>query len=316
MASHPQVLQITDSLARGYTWLYSETLNHLDRSYPCGWHRIVKILAAASAFLLAASLANPARDSSDGAAFRRVPEMEAGYRLLYEQRFPEARERFSAWSRDNPNDSFGEVSIAASYLFEEFFRQGVMTSDYFLNDERFLKGIEGSPDAERMRAFREALERARGVAGGLLKKNPRDPEALFTLTLAAGMESNALSILEKKSFDGLRRLKEANNYAEKLLAVRPDAADAWLALGSANYVIGCLPATARFFLWFGGYHGDRVLGMQQLERTAEGGTYLQPYAKILLALAARREGQEDLARRQLLELTTDYPASPLFAAEF
>lgn len=276
----------------------------------------MKILAAAPAFLFAATLAIPSDGSSDGAAFHPVPEMEAGYRLLYEQRFSAARERFAAWSHGNPGDPFGEVSIAASYLFEEFFRQGVMTSDYFLDDERFLKGIDGSPDAERMRAFRDALERARGAAGGLLKKNPRDPDALFTLTLAVGMESNALSILEKKRLDGLRRLKEANNYAEQLLAVRPDAADAWLALGSANYVIGCLSGTVRFFLWFGGYHGDRALGMQQLERTAERGTYLRPYAKILLALAARREGQEDLARRQLLELTRDYPASPLFAAEY
>src|SRR5262249_55292898 len=125
-----------------------------------------------------------------------------------------------------------------------------------------------------------------------------------------------LSILQKKNIDGLRRLKESNNWAEQLLEVRPDAADAWLALGSANYVIGCLSGGVRFLLWFGGYHGDRALGMQQLEKTATGGLYLQPYAKILLALAARREGQEDLARRELTELTRDYPASPLFAAEY
>jgi hypothetical protein len=56
--------------------------------------------------------------------------------------------------------------------------------------------------------------------------------------------------------------------------------------------------------------------MEQLEKTAEAGTYLKPYAKILLALAARREGQEDLARRQLLDLTREYPASPLFASEY
>jgi len=276
----------------------------------------VKNLVAAQALLLAVWLAMPAGEAAEGAALHHVPELEAGYRFLYEQRFPEARERFETWSATHPADPFGEVSLAASFLFEEFFHQGVMTSDYFLNDERFLKGIEGSPNAERMRAFHKALDRAREVAAGLLKKNPRDPEALFTMTLASGMESNALSILEKKNIEGLRRLREANNFAERLLAIRPDAADAWLALGSANYVIGCLGAATRFFLWFGGYHGDRVLGMQQLEKAAAGGRYLSPYAKMLLALAARREGQEDLARRQLLELTRDYPASPLFAAEY
>ena len=254
--------------------------------------------------------------SPAGAAFRRVPEMEEGYRFLYEQKFGEARERFTRWSETNPADPFGEISLAAAHLFEEFFHQGVMTSDYFLDDRRFLKGIEGTPDPARLRAFRSALDHARASAARLLEKDPRDAEALFTMTLAAGMESNALSILQKQNLDGLRRLKESNNWAERLLAVRPDASDAWLALGSANYVIGCLPTTVRFLLWFGGFHGDRALGMQQLEKTATGGLYLQPYAKILLALAARREGQEDLARRELSELTRDYPASPLFAAEY
>jgi len=253
---------------------------------------------------------------ADGAAFRPTPDLEAGYRFLYEQKFPESRERFAAWSRENPGDPMGDVSLAAGYLFEEFYRQGIMTSDYFLDDDKFLHGIEGKPDAARLKAFHEALARAGQSASRRLRKDPSDPESLFALTLSAGMESNALSLLEKKHLDGLRKIKEANNYAERLLAQRPDAADAWLALGSANYIIGSLSGTVRFFLWFGGYHGDRTLGMQQLQKTASGGRYLRPYAKILLALAARREGQDDRARRLLLELTREFPNSPLFAREY
>src|SRR5256885_12517150 len=50
----------------------------------------------------------------------------------------------------------------------------------------------------------------------------------FALTLAAGMESDALSILEKKHLEALKRMKEANKYAKQLLAQRPDAADAYI----------------------------------------------------------------------------------------
>ncbi len=253
---------------------------------------------------------------ADAAALRPEPDLQAGYRLLYEQKFPEARERFAEWSRENPGDPFGEVSLAASYLFEEFYRQGIMTSDYFLDDNRFLHGIDGKPDAERLSSFQGAVAKAERAARGRLEKNPSDAEALFALTLSAGMQSNALSILEKKHLDGLRQIKAANAYAQQLLAVRSDATDAWLALGSANYIIGSLSGTVRFFLWFGGLHGDRALGMRQLGMTAKDGRYLQPYAKILLALAARREGQEDLARRLLQELTHEFPDSPLFAREY
>src|SRR5437899_7475859 len=224
-------------------------------------------------------------------AFTNVPELVSGFQSLYVQNFAEAREKFSAWETQHADEPFGEVAVAASYLFEELYRQGVLSSDFFLNEKRFLHGIEGKPDAERMKSFQDALDRARKLAKARLSKNKRDPEAFFALTLAAGMESNADMMLKKQHLESLKRLKEGNEYAKELLAEQPDANDAYVALGSANYIIGSLSGGARFFLRFGGIHGDKKLGMQQRGTTIDGGRYLQPFAKILLALAARREEQ-------------------------
>jgi hypothetical protein len=249
-------------------------------------------------------------------AFTTVPELNAGFDLLYEQKFAEAREVFAKWESRNPQDPFGGVAVAASYLFEELHLQGVLTSDFFLNEKKFLHGIDGRPDTERMSRFREALAQARQLALERQKTNPRDGEALFALTMAAGMESDALSILEKKHLDGLRRMKEANGYAKQLLTEHPDVADAYIAPGIANYVIGSQSAGSRFVLSFGGIHGDKKLGMEQVAKTAENGRYLRPFAKIILALAARRENQNALAQRLLLELKEQYPDNVLFASEY
>jgi hypothetical protein len=249
-------------------------------------------------------------------AFTAVPELTAGFDLLYEQKFAEAREAFTSWQSRHPDQPFGEVAIAASYLFEELHLQGVLTSDFFLNEKRFLHGIDGRPDPERMSHFREALARARELARERQKTNPGDGEALFALTLAAGMESDAESILQKKHMSALKRVKEANEYAKRLLAQHPDAADAYIAPGIANYIIGSQSAGTRFTLWFDGIHGDKKLGMEQLAKTAENGLYLKPLAKIVLALAARREKQDPLAQKLLRELTEQYPGNELFASEY
>jgi len=249
-------------------------------------------------------------------AFTAVPELTAGFDLLYEQKFTEAREAFTSWQSRHPDQPFAEVAIAASYLFEELHLQGVLTSDFFLNEKRFLHGIDGGPDPERMSHFREALARARELARERQKTNPGDGEALFALTLAAGMESDAESILQKKHMSALKRVKEGNEYAKRLLAQRPDATDAYIAPGIANYIIGSQSAGTRFTLWFGGIHGDKKLGMEQLAKTAENGLYLKPFAKIVLALAARREKQDPLAQKLLRELTEQYPANELFASEY
>jgi len=257
-----------------------------------------------------------AKPGIESPAFTTVPELSAGFDLLYEQKFAEAREAFTSWESRNPEEPFGEVAVAASYLFEELSRQGVLTSDFFLNDKKFLRGIDGSPDPGRMKHFRDALARARELAGVRQKTNPNDGEALLALTLAAGMESDAESILDKRRLDGLKQMKKANGYAKELLAQRPDATDAYIAPGIANYVIGSQSAGSRFLLRFDGIHGDKKLGMEQVARTAENGRYLRTFAKIVLALAARREKQNVLAQRLFRELSEQYPASELFASEY
>ena len=276
-----------------------------------------RFYSLASLLLLATAVcrARPGADA-DGPAFTHVPELTSGFHMLYIQNFAEAREKFSAWEAEHPDEPFAPVTLAAGYLFEEFYRQGVLTSDFFLNEKRFLHGIEGKPDPVRMKSFQEAIAQARKVARERLAKDPHDREALFALTLSAGMESDADMILKKQHLEALKRLKEANEYAKRLLAQQPDAHDAYIALGAANYVIGSLSGGARFMLRFGGVHGDKKLGMEQLGKTIENGRYLQPFAKILLALAARREKQNALAQKLLRELSEEFPESPLYEAEY
>lgn len=266
--------------------------------------------------LSAVRSSSQAAPKPDSPAFNSVPELEKGYRLMYEQKFPEAREVLMAWAAENPTEPFGQVSVAASYLFEEFYLQQVLTSDYFLNDKRFLGGITGTPDPARMKAFQDSLAKARTLANQRMKKHPRDPEALFVLALCAGMQSDADSMLMKKHYDALKMLKEANSNAEILLKEHPETYDIYVAPGIAYYVIGSLSSSARFVLWFGGIHGDKQLGMRQVQKTADNGNYLKPFAQILLALSARREKQDELAQKNLKELTEEFPGNSTYAAEY
>ena len=272
----------------------------------------------AAILLLFSAAVSDARAETDAAspAFTNVPELVSGFQSLYVQNFAEARDKFSGWETQHPDEPFGEVAVAASYLFEEFYRQDVLSSDFFLNEKRFLHGIEGKPDAARMRSFQEAIRLARKLARQRLEKDAHDPEGLFALALSAGMESDADMILKKEHVEALKRLKEANEHAKQLLVEQPEANDAYVALGAANYIIGSLSGGTRFILRFGGIHGDKKLGMEQLGKTIENGRYLKPFAKILLALAARRQKQNDLAQKLLRELSEEFPQSALYATEY
>ncbi len=243
------------------------------------------------------------------------PEIESGFRFLYELRFEEARAQFSAWEKTHPDDPLASSSEAASYLFEEFYYQGVLTFEFFLNNHRLLGGIEGQPDATREMHFLAANMRAEDLAKHRLEVSPEDPDALFVLTITTGMLADYAGLIQKRHLESLKRVRESEAYAEHLLAVRPDADDAYFALGAANYIIGSLPRHKRFFLRFGGIRGDSRRGIMQLQVAAIYGDYLRPFAKILLALVALREKQDALALTLLEELVGEFPQNPLFAKE-
>jgi hypothetical protein len=274
------------------------------------------VLAAASLALLWG--AAPAAAQTEETLTQAPPPsalLDTGFRKLYELNFKGARADFVSYENLQQDDPLGTAAEAASYLYEEFNDKGVFTSSFFLNDAKFLNGAAGNPTENRNDAFLQANRRARDMAAKQLKAKPRDPHSLLVLTMTDGMESDYDALIVKKQMAGLGLMKQADAEAATLLAVDPTAQDANLALGAANYIIGCLPSYKRAFLWFGGVHGDRERGLAEMQLAAEQGHYLKPFAKIFLALAFEREHQPERARALLADLATEFPANPLFEHE-
>jgi len=279
----------------------------------------IPLCAIAMTMLAAPLVAQPPRSQpaqqAAGSTISPRNGLESGFRKLYEFRFEEARGDFHRWQKENPTDPMGPTSEAASFLFEEFQRNGVLTSEFFLDDDKLLQGISGKPDAALGKGFFAAIERGRKLTEALLKKSPRDPEALYAEALLIGMTGNYRALIERKHWEGVRLTEKAEGLAEKVLALRPDWGDAYLPIGASNYIVGSLPKSKRFFLWFGGVSGDKTAGLGQLKRAAEGGHLLRPYAKILLALAAMREKDLVLADRLFHDLAIEFPRNAQFARE-
>lgn len=241
--------------------------------------------------------------------------LDSGFGHLYELDFAGARSEFLTYQKKYPEDPVGKAAEAASYLYEEFDAKGIFTSKFFLNDDKLLGGADGTPSQNRNVPFLRANDEARQAARRILKVHPRNARALLALTLADGMESDYDALIVKKQMASLSLMRQAEREAGALLAIDPAQDDAYVALGATDYVIGCMPGYKRAVLWFGGIHGDRARGMQEMQRAAENGHYLRPFAQILLALACEREHQPARARALLSQLTSEFPTNARFAHE-
>lgn len=292
----------------------------------CMYFTILPAVALAAASTLAAppppqSGTEPAPSPAQASPQKEEPGMRSGPSLddafddMYSLKFDAARREIAAYEQLHADDVLARDAEAASYLFEEFQQKGIFSSAFFLDDKKFLGGIDGSPEANRNPQFLEANRRTREMATAHLQENSRDVDALVALAMADGMESDYDTVIEKKQLAGLEMMRSANGNATKALALDPDAKDAYVSLGVASYIIGCLPGYKRAFLFFGGIHGDRNHGIEVMQLAANGGHYLRPFAKIMLALAYEREHHFDLARNLLADLVNEYPENPRFADE-
>ena len=237
--------------------------------------------------------------------------LERGYRDMYDRQFPAAHQTFVEWQRLHPDDPFGQVSDAAAYLYSEFDRLHILQSEFFIHDQHFVTDRKLTPDPEVKRKFEAAIAVARRLAG----RTPNDQNAMFSMVLAYGLESDYAGLIEKRWAASFQVMKTSRQEAERLLAINPDYQDAWVAIGVENYLLSIKPLPIRWLLRMAGGQADRALGLERLRLAATKGHYLAPFARLLLAVAALRDKDIAQARGILKSLAREYPDNHLYVQE-
>ncbi len=262
---------------------------------------------SATSLLFVAMLAN----GTAGAATL----VEQGYTDLYNLRFDDAHKAFGNFERAHPDDPIGPVSDAAACLFSEFDRLHILQSEFFADDKNFSGSSKRTPDAATKRRFDDDLQRTEKLANAELQKPNERAEAMFANTMRLGLSADYMALIERRNIAALGEMKKGRELAEQLLAQYPTYFDAYIAVGVENYLLSLKPAPIRWILHAGGAETDKQIGLEKLRLTASKGHYLLPYARLLLAVAALRDGDKNQARSILTWLSTQYPQNKLYREE-
>jgi hypothetical protein len=260
-------------------------------------------------------LAAAATAGADRTPLKESP-LEAGYHQMYNLEFDRAHATFGAWKMEHPDDPLGPVSTAAAYLFAEFDRLHVLQSEFFMHDENFQGVHRALAPAPGTRAlFYGEIDATQKIAAQRLASNPRDTTALFATILAMGLRSDYEGLIEKRNLSSLSLMKQSRQLSERLLSIDPSFYDAYLASGVENYMLSQKPMPLRWLLRLGGAQTDKEEGVRRVRITAEKGHYLQPFARLLMAVAALRDKDSATARNILRDLAREYPHNHLYSEE-
>jgi hypothetical protein len=268
-------------------------------------------IASCAVLVFASSIALAFADDSN----LKSDEVYSAWLQMYDLKFDEAHLQLAQWQKAHPDDSLGPASDAAAYLFSELTRLGSLESALFVDDNRFKNRKTLDPDPKVKTSFNERIDQADHLADSVLQKSNADPRALFVKTLTHGLRADYVALIDGHGVRALSYTKAGRVYAERLLAADPQAFDAYLGPGVENYLLSLKPIALRVLLRLTGSQVDREAGLEKLQKTATQGYYLEPFAKLLLAVAALRDGQPEKARAILAELHQRFPDNELYTLE-
>ena len=216
--------------------------------------------------------------------------------------------RHSHSGKAHPDDPLGPVSDAAAYLFAEFDRLHVLEFELFVQDSRFQKREKVSADPQVRKAFESDLAKCKEITDRILAHDPNNADALFASALSEGLRGDYLSLIEKKDLTALGSMKRAGLSPK---SSSPHIPITMTLFGRGSRELPAQPEAGADAVaaTMTGAQTDHTAGIEKLKITAEKGHYLQPYARLLLAVAALRDGNQSRADELLSGLTRQSPTT-------
>lgn len=243
------------------------------------------------------------------------PVLDDAFDRMYRHNFPAAHEIISAYIQRHPTDPLGYTMKSAAFLFSELDRLQILESEFFNDDKRIADKRQIKADPAVRDAVYQNLAKARELGTASLNANSQDKNALFSICISYGIQTDYMALIEKKQFRSLSAARESHNWALKLLKLDPTFYDAYLTTGLSEYLLGSVPFFVRWVLRFDETKGSKNVAVANLEKVAQNGRYFRPFAKVLLAIIHLREKRPLQAETQLAELHREFPENPLFKKE-
>jgi hypothetical protein len=242
------------------------------------------------------------------------PTVERAFNRLYSFQFEESQRVARAFSEKHPTDPMGHATLAASYLFSEMNRLKVFHKDMFKEDKANNQQGKQIGEAAK-RSFETALNQAKSTGEEALKKNAKDTNALLGLLIATGAERDFAALVERRYKDSYYAAKASQEYALRLQAIDPSLGDAWFTRGFSEYLVGSVPFVIRWLMKIDQVSGDKKKGVELMEKCAQSGRYLKPFAQMMLASIYQKDKRLADTRKMLEAFSTDHPDNVVIREE-
>lgn len=239
---------------------------------------------------------------------------QEGFEALYNMDYATARVRFNRMTQLEPQKPAGYFYLATNYWLELLNSSRRLQTDIYSGDS-FYAETKDKVDEQIDKEFRRLITVSLDRSETLVKLNPKDTEALYYQGAAHGLLASYEATVARAFISALRNGSKAVDIHKHLIEIAPTFWDAYLTVGTYEYIVGSLPFGFKALAALGGFHGSKVRGLGELNLVAQRGHYASDDAKVVLMAFYAREKRYDDMLSLLDKLSTRYPGNYLFKIE-
>ena len=180
---------------------------------------------------------------------------------------------------------------------------------FLIMAETYWWGAQTDPhNPKTENAYYAAQELAQNKAELALKAGKYSKVELLAYLASAHGSLARFEVTQKGSYyRAMRAGLRAHRYADQAYTLDQNYFDIYVGLGAFNYFAGTLPSMIKPFAWLFGAHGDKDLGVKQLQAAMEKARYSRTEARIVYYSALLSNKEFAPAFPVLEKLVADYP---------
>jgi len=232
---------------------------------------------------------------------------------LYNLDFNTAQHGYETLTHDYPDNPDYWNALAASIWLRIMYDQQKLNVESFSGDSLGTKDSRDAVNPKEEKRLRDTIATALAKCDAMLKKNPKDVQALYAKGIANATLASFEASAKRSYLSAGGKAKTARDLHQQVLEIDPTFDDARMSIGTFNYVVGVIPGFVRFLLLpLGIRSAGKELGIQQLETAAAKGKNTSTDARMMLIVVYNREKRYDDALKIVSELHMRYPRNFIF----
>lgn len=244
---------------------------------------------------------------------RFVERAQAGFSDIFNLDFERADLDFISLEKDYPRHPAPPLYQASIVWLKELVRRQDLSLNRFIYPAYFMKKSDESMPSQERDAFLSHVRRCEALATAIRKETSRDKDTRYFLATAYSLRASFAFTVEHNVRDAFGYGRKAFSYSRDLIEEDKKYYDAYLTVGTYEYVVGSIPWYFRWMAFVVGLHGSKEEGLNHLKLAASEGQYVKNEAQLIEAVIQVREHRYTEALALTGDLSRRFPRNYLFA---